>query len=523
MRWQGADWRRIQSFWRIGLFLLVGLLVRWRFVAQSAYPLGEGGLFYYVIQYVADHGALPVEIPYYSGGIPFVYPPLGFLSYGAIVRYTSLSLLTVMRWASFLFSSLSLFVFAALARRFLREVAWEFAVLSFATLPSTVWHTAASDSVRNLAFVLLLAGAFFAHGALTEQRGWRWTAAAGLLLGLTALVHPPAALGLGLIVALFTIYYGVEWGGRGLLVGGSIGGLAAIVMLPWFLFLYRSHGPGFVAMLRNGFFSRPHATIWLFSLLKFGPTREPFAHLWAVLGVVGVICAWVAGNGLLALWFLITPLHWSDHIYSLPLALGAGWSIGEVILPWMRARVVHSWRAVAAVLLCALLFYATLGATTPADYREMQPQVTKARLEAWEWMSDHLAADSWVTIVGEDSEWVPAMAQVCSNIPQGAEWTGQFVDYAWMYNALVSVPTYDELLRILRHYRQPIAYLYVSTPPGSGSWDGRDGEWVYHSEGEPLRHRQAFRRSVEQQACVQRVYENEEVVLFDLRACDLSW
>src|SRR6188768_2782000 len=58
--------------------VLVGGILRLMQTAQSAFPLGDGGLFYSAIEAVRTSGGLPESIPY-NGDIPFVYPPLGFV------------------------------------------------------------------------------------------------------------------------------------------------------------------------------------------------------------------------------------------------------------------------------------------------------------------------------------------------------------------------------------------------------------------------------------------------------------
>ena len=58
--------------------VLVGGVLRLMQTVRSDFPLGDGGLFYSAIEAIRLEGILPQTIPY-NEGIPFVYPPLGFL------------------------------------------------------------------------------------------------------------------------------------------------------------------------------------------------------------------------------------------------------------------------------------------------------------------------------------------------------------------------------------------------------------------------------------------------------------
>src|SRR5688500_1131263 len=67
---------------RLGLVaaLLVGIAVRVLPVVSSPLPLGDGGLFWSMVEDIRANGLLPPETTHYNGiDIPFLYPPLGLL------------------------------------------------------------------------------------------------------------------------------------------------------------------------------------------------------------------------------------------------------------------------------------------------------------------------------------------------------------------------------------------------------------------------------------------------------------
>lgn len=525
-------YNKIRQNWRVILFLLIGIAVRMLPVLQSDYPLGEGGLFYYVIQYIAERGTLPREIPYYSCGLPFAYPPLGLAMHGIILRYTSFPLFTILKWSPLFFSVLSLLAFALLSARFLKGLARELATLSFATMPAVVARITASDSIRNLALFFMLLGLSLLHEALSqdgpERDLMRNAIAAGLCGGLVILTHPPIGLGSATVMVLFMVYFVYKRRTR-LLIQVVLLALCTAILVTgiWFLVLFYLHGIGFLSLLANAFNSRPHKSIWFLTMLELGATStgEPFADLWAVTGSIGLIYGFVTGNPLPAFWFLVTPIHWANQVYAVPLAIGAGWGLGEVIAPAIVQKAGRLRTALTSLLFVALVGYTTIVALTLSIRPEtplvgrlwstlgMQPQVSSARLEAWDWIANHIPENAQVALVAEEKEWVPALAHVCANIPQGAEWIGKFLYYGEMYNRLINTSNAEDLFALLQEYGQAVEYVYISTKISPSF------RISVHNNLDLLR------KSLEEQGCVTRLFENSEVVLYDVRGClqGLQW
>jgi len=350
-----------------------------------------------------------------------------------------------------------------------------------------------------------------------------WTFGTGIFFGVTILTHPGIAFSFFTVALLLVLYYSVICKAQRFIIVVISLSTAALIVLPWLLTLYHYHGFAFITMMKNAFLSRPHKSIWFLTMLRLGATGEPFGQVWAVSGIIGALYSLIASNPLLTLWLLATPMHWFRPIYGTPLAMCAGLSIGEVIYPRLRlrTRLPKIWTDI--LLFCLLTAYAAGSAlvfsVTPDvpllgrlfGTKGMQPQVTEARLEAWNWMANHLAPSSWVVIVGEEKEWVPCFAHICANISQGAEWIGEFLNYGQMYNEIMGISDYAGLVEILEKHHQPVEYLYVSTKPSP-----RFLESMARSGG-VLR---TLLRDMNNLECAIKVFENEEVALYDLRGCE---
>ncbi len=487
-------------------FFLIGVIVRTLPVIRSPYLLGEGGLFYWIIDFIASHGKLPVTIPYYSCGVPYAYPPLGFIFYALIYKITGFPLFSIMRWSAVVFSVLSLGAFWGLAREFLNGRALDFAVLSFATLPSVAWCITVSDSIRNFAFFMSLCSICLFYKALRAKGSYFWSFLSGLLLGLTVMTHLSVGVSLTTTVVLFALYWYArhkENRVRNVLGPFLITLIVALaVSTPWIAYLHHYYGTGFISLMERAFHSRPHKSIWLLSILRLGNTGEPYGSVWGVLGYLGLVYSAFYYELLLPLWFVVLPIHWFKQVYAVPLALGAGIALTRLVLDNFKDST-------AKIFVSALvILYVTLSASISSVMRSdpllvrriaghsTEYQVSPSRLDAWRWMREHISG-SRVVVVGNDKEWVPAFAHVCVNIPQGAEWIGKFLSQGEMYNKIAKVADYDQLSSVLKEYKQKVDYVYVSGIPS----------------------REFFLKSITKSGCAEEVFLNDNTAVFDVRYC----
>jgi len=512
--------------WRIVLIFMVGIAVRVLPMLHTEYPLGGGGLFYYIIHYIGEQGRLPQEIPYYSCGVPFAYPPLGFIAYAIVFRYTSIPLLAILKWSPVFLSVLSLAAFDRLSKCFVDGISREIALLCFSTMPAIVVHVTASDSIRNLALFLMLISLASLYRALSQDKPKHTpinnSVIAGLCGGLVVLIHPPTALSLSTVMSLFMAYFIYKnRTKRTQVLRFALLALSFVVLSAgiWFSVLYYLHGPDFGLLITRAFRSRPHKSIWFLTMLRMGATQEPFADLWAVTGIVGLVYGLVAGNPLPAFWFLLTPFHWDSQVYHIALSIGAGLGIGKVIMPAIVQKAGRLRQGLWSLFFIAIAGYASLGALTLSIHPDtpivgriwgqqgLQSQITDARLEAWAWITDHIPANAQVILMAEEKEWVPAFAHVCANISQGAEWIGKFLQYGEMYNHLMEVSTAEEVFALLHKYRQRADYIYLSPQVSPRFRNNMRGNF------------NLLKKDLDNQECAQPIFENTEIILYDVRAC----
>ena len=508
---------------RLAIYLLIGASARILPVARNSYPLGEGGLFHYVIQSIAQTGDLPAEIPFFSGGIPFSYPPLGFVIYAYLHSLGHIELFDVFRWAPVALSLGSLLLFALFSREFLHGLSWEAAVLCFATIPSVALRVTASDAIRNLAFCFSLIGLYALTRALSSKSRV-WCLVAGIGFGLTAVSHPGIAFGSAIVAAGLVLFHAVSRrSSQAILVGQFALLVCGLVVLPWVRWLYLTHGSSVIGQLLGALSSRPYKSIWALTLLRLGASGEPFGQVWAVSSMLGALYSLVAGTPLLALWLVITPLQWYGPIHATPLALCAGITVGEVVAPRLRAPRRPSQHLSDTCLLGLLAVYGAIGSfvfsVMPEDgllgrtfgCHGLQSQITSERLSAWEWMSDNLSESAWVVLVAEEREWVPAFGQVNANLSQGAEWIGQFQEHGQLYNELEGVASYEGLTRALEAHSQPMDYLYLTNSPSQ-----------QFLERVALRGGSVHGLAQDMSAvdCALRLYNNAAVILYNVRNCE---
>lgn len=176
---------------RLGLVaaLLVGIAVRVLPVVSSPLPLGDGGLFWSMVEDIRANGLLPPGTTHYNGiDIPFLYPPLGLLAAAFIGEFSGASTLDVIRFMPLLAGIGCLVAFAGLSRQVLPPVAATGAVLGYALMPHAFdWVIAGGGLTRGLGLLpALVAMSLAARGPLVV----RTAITVGVLLGLSALMHP---------------------------------------------------------------------------------------------------------------------------------------------------------------------------------------------------------------------------------------------------------------------------------------------------------------------------------------------
>ncbi len=167
------------------------------FRVPSNAPFRLGGLFYEFSQQIIANGyALPKTIPFYSaGGIPFVYPPLGFYVQALIVDLFSPPRFWTVNWLPPLVAALAVPSFYFLLRKLTDDQNLILgALLAYAMMPAAfVNQIEAAGLAEAFGTLTLIWYAYFLLGV--EKGRWQQVLWTGLLLAATIASSPGAQWG----------------------------------------------------------------------------------------------------------------------------------------------------------------------------------------------------------------------------------------------------------------------------------------------------------------------------------------
>ena len=305
------------------------------------------------------------------------------------------------------------------------------AAFTYALMPHAYdWVIAGGGVTRGVGLLFaLLAMAIAADRARASRV---MSVASGLLLGLSALSHPQAAV-FGVIGCLVLSYQAPL---RTWLLRAGIAAVSAVVLvLPWLLAMVATHGAD--ALLAAG--HRLEPTTGLIRMLNLRFSGAPFMDLFAVLGVLGLVVSLARRQGRIPLLLLATYLSGAgggEFLAAVPWALLGG--VGGAAVIGLVADATRDAprpvrRLVGLGLAAVLLFVALIGSI--GSYAD-----GSSKLQALN--ADHLAAMRWVAantdpgdafvvptedVWGDDeqSEWFPAITGRYSlGTVQGSEWLG---------------------------------------------------------------------------------------------------
>ncbi len=183
------------AVWLAGV-ALAGLVVRAIPVALADFPVNDGGLFVAMTRAIEDAGwSLPLTISWNGSELPFAYPPLGFYLSGGISSLFGLELTDVFRWLPLVASALVVPAVFLLARELLRsDLGALVAALAYALAPASYVWLVQGGGVTRSPGMLLAVLTIWQVVRLVRVPGRRTAIVVGVLAGLTALVHPGAAI-----------------------------------------------------------------------------------------------------------------------------------------------------------------------------------------------------------------------------------------------------------------------------------------------------------------------------------------
>jgi hypothetical protein len=264
---------------------------------------------------------------------------------------------------------------------------------------------------------------------LVRDPGPRLAVAAGVLAGLTVLVHPGAAVFAAVSAVLLWLFEGqtrasLAWSGAALAV-------ALAVAAPWLVVLVSRHG---IAVLTDVPSNGPDLGQAVLALLAGRATGLPFADPLALLGVALAILAAIRRRFLLPAWLLAAPVV-SYQYGMIPFGLLIGQFAVDLAGARRQAAGTDGSRTptvIAMVVAACLVFEGVVAAGTVLNPAAPVFALDASRRAAMAWVAAELPADARIAIItgGEwsgdpDSEWFPQLTgrQSVATV-QGSEWLG---------------------------------------------------------------------------------------------------
>jgi hypothetical protein len=417
----------------LAVAVLIGLLVRVVPVVTAATVVGDGGFIHALVDDVRAAGlGLPTAASYNDLGIPFVYPPIALWVTAFIGEVFGASTLDLLRWLPVAISSLTVVTFAWLAHRSLGGLSAVGATFAYALMPSAYgWLVAGGGLTRGLGLLFaLLAAAMVARRAPDASR---WMAVVpGVLLGLSALTHPQAAV-FG-VVACMTLAFRRPvgaWLAQLAIAAAS----AVVVVLPWLIWVAGTNGLDAIF----GAAGRLEPGIGIVRMLNLEFSAAPFMDIVGVVGVVGLIVAVARREWRLPIFLLAAYLLGSgggEFLAAVPWALLAGVGVGalcDLIFGALHDAGPATAPRFAMAIGAGALFLALIGSIGSVSDRSSKLHgLGTDRIGAMEWMAANLPPDARAIVPTDEvwgyddiGEWLPALAaRHAIGTVQGSEWLG---------------------------------------------------------------------------------------------------
>lgn len=460
--------------------LLLGAYFRLVIPATSDFPIGDGGLFYKMIQTIQQNDyAIPAFISFNELTIPFAYPPLAFYLVGLISDLTTLPLIDVLRWFPAFILVFTLPAFYFMVNRLLRSpIKAGLAVLMLAMLPrSILWFIKGGGITRSLGqLFLILAVTYLFQLFQTRERKFLFPSI--LLSALVCLTHPEAAIhtvGFGFILWLF---YGRNK--EGIFHAIAIGAGTFILTSIWWLPTVLNHGlTPFFHAAQTGF-SNKEFLVFLF--LSF--SSEPFLPLITFFAIIGIAVQIAKREFLLPVLyifpFILEPRN-ATNVSILPLAILAAIALADLIFPalsrfvtsadppeFLKTSTEKVFFSYFIISLMVGMGYFTI--TLRAD------RVTKEHRDAFEWIRANVPPEdsSFILITNTPAalsdplnEWFPVLTDRKSlTTIQGHEWLNT-IDFEEMIIFLEDLQLCEGINCIetsMQEMNTQYHYIYISEP-----------------------------------------------------------
>ncbi len=443
--------KSVQATWlALGGVTLAGLVVRAIPVALSDFPVNDGGLFLAMTRAIQNAGwVLPATIAWNGTDLPFAYPPLAFYGAGALEAVFGVDLFAVFRWLPLVASTLIVPAVFLLGRAVLRSnVGGVVAALAYALAPASyVWMIQGGGVTRSPGLLLGVL-AVWQSVSLVREPTRRRALVVGVLGGLTALVHPGAALFAAISGVLLLVFEGRTRQSLGHAAAALA--VAALVALPWAAIIIARHGLAALTGVPN---NGPDPLVALVAVFAGRVTGIPFTSPLAILGAALAVLSLIRRQWILPVWFAAS-LVLSYQYAMIPFGMLIGvLAVDFVAFSARRGESAPADRTVrwvpvigAVVLAGCVLIEGVASAVTVLNPSAPVHTLGGERRQALAWVAASLEPDATFAVItdGEwsgdsDSEWFPLLAGRRSVATvQGSEWLGHgaFEDQVIAYRAL---------------------------------------------------------------------------------------
>lgn len=420
--------------------MIFGAWLRLAPALSARFPLNDGGLFYtMIVDLLNNHFLLPQVTTYNSANIPFAYPPLAFYFAGLLHSFFGWSLLDLVRVVPALISTLTIVAFGLLARELLKNrTSAAFATLAFALLPRTFdWLIMGGGLTRSFGLLLALL-ALWQVKCYFDQHSLANLGCFTLLSALIVYTHPEAIVHTAIgVIALYLFFDRTRRGIFSLLACAAV--ILAITSPWWGLVLARHGLSPFLAARVAAQQDAYNPIVGLVVFFRFYFTDEPFTSLLAVLGLLGIFGLLAHKQPALPVWLFVThflePRGGSLYM-MLPLALGCGYALNEMILPALNLsfedekKLPSFSRCKAAYGFLAFFLLYSLFSAYYVTAKVSGASLTPADLEAFAWVENHIPSGSRFAILtgaeplrDSTSEWFPAITgDISVTTVFGYEW-----------------------------------------------------------------------------------------------------
>jgi len=444
----------------LGLLVLVlGVLVRFKFVSGSNYPYNDGGLFYRMTEeLVKNRFLLPKYTLYNRAEIPFAYPPLAFYLIGSIHKLFGVSLLVLFKYFPLIISFLIIPTFYFLTKIFFEEKIYRLlAVYLFVTLPrSFEWFVMGGGVTRSLGFLFAMLSVYFLWEAFQENKFNSDFVWGTVFSALTILSHPLTSLFLAFsLIVIYLYHFPVN-----IKFVFVMAGVILITTSPWWGTVIKFHGISpFIGASNTGSldwfelknlitqnygYENPYflAVVSMLAIFGLFSKRKKLSMTLGILCVVG---------------YFVIPRGGTDYLTAyLPLLAVLGFQV--VTDGWNKESssnignnfpdVLSSKRS--RILLIFIFAYVFLGAYTyKFVYNKLNLRLNESNVQAMAWLKDNsIETDTVISIPPNRenrfwwndyiSEWLPALSERESKTTvQGFEWKpASFDERIFVYSSL---------------------------------------------------------------------------------------